>query len=169
MKKTLFFIFALTPLALFASEHVQTDILPRTVNFFIFAAIIYYLIADKLKAFLSDRTKSIQSQLDEVQQALKDSDAKVEEAKAELENAKKVAQELVEAAQADIEGIKSKIEASTEQEIAHLAKSLEDKMELESKKSQREIVSEILEELFASDNIDISQENLSKVILKKVA
>ena len=39
--------------ALFASEgsHGQTDIIPRAVNFLIFAALVYYLLADKVKAF----------------------------------------------------------------------------------------------------------------------
>ena len=51
MKKMLFIILALSPLALFASEDVQTDIIPRTVNFLIFAGIVYFILADKLKDF----------------------------------------------------------------------------------------------------------------------
>ena len=64
---------ALAPVALFASEGAETnyDIVQRTVNFIIFAAILWYLLADKIKAFLANRTLSIQSELDKVQETLK--------------------------------------------------------------------------------------------------
>lgn len=43
---------AFAPLALFASEGAETDIIQRTVNFVIFAGILWYLLAEKIKAFL---------------------------------------------------------------------------------------------------------------------
>ena len=58
MKKILFTLSVIIPVSLFASDaNVETDILERTVNFFIFAAIIYYLLSDKLKAFFVGRTE----------------------------------------------------------------------------------------------------------------
>ncbi|MCK5293656.1 MAG: F0F1 ATP synthase subunit B [Arcobacteraceae bacterium] len=169
MKKMLFLGFALTPLALFASGDVQTDILPRTVNFLIFGAIIYYLLADNLKEFFTGRTKSIQSELDEVQITLDESEKKVQDAKAELEKAKQIAQELVTDAQSDIETIKNKISSTCDQDVVYLEKSFNEKIELEAKKANKEVVNEVLEELFNDKSIIMTQENLSKVILKKVA
>lgn len=170
MKKILFMLSAITPLALFAqSGDVETDILERTVNFFIFAAIIYYLLADKLKTFFTDRTKSIQGELDKVQDMLKESDKKLSDAKQEVENAKQVAEELILAANNDIEAIKTKIEVAVEQEIAVLNKSLDDKSELETRKVKQKVVQSVLEQLLSDENIALSQEDLANIVLKKVA
>ena len=166
-------LLVIAPLALLANSaahgEVETDILQRTVNFLIFAAIVYYLLADKLKAFFSDRTKSIQTELDKVQDMLKASETKINDAKAELENAKKVAQELVVSANADIESIKSKIEASVEQEIANLSKSFDEKTELERRRVKKEVVQSVLDQLMSDKNIALSNEDLAQVVLKKVA
>ncbi len=170
MKKLLFILSCVTPLALFASDAgVETDILPRTVNFLIFIAILYYLLAEKAKAFFTGRTASIQAELDKVQQVLKESEAKVEGAKSDLENAKKLASEIVETANADIDSIKKSIEESVEQEIAYLSKSFDEKIEIETKKVKKEVVSEILDELLSSDSIALSQNELANIVLKKVA
>jgi F-type H+-transporting ATPase subunit b len=169
MKKTLFIIFALTPLALFASGEVETDIVPRLVNFVIFAAIIYYLLAEKIKDFFLGRTKSIQSELDEVQRVLEQSEKKVTDAKAELENSKQLALTLVQEAKSDIDSIKQSIEESFEKETSNLNASFGAKIELEAKKAKKQIVEEVLHELLASENIELSQEDLTKIILKKVA
>jgi len=170
MKKLLFILSCVTPLALFASDAgVETDILQRTVNFLIFIAILYYLLAEKAKAFFTGRTASIQAELDKVQQVLKESEAKVEGAKSDLENAKKLANEIVETASADIDSIKKSIEESVEQEIAYLSKSFDEKIEIEARKVKKEVVSEILDELLSSDSIALSQNELANIVLKKVA
>lgn len=172
MKKLLIMLGITTPLMLLGSDahaNVETDILERSVNFLIFIAILYYLLADKLKAFFSSRTNSIQKELDNVQEMLKASQKKVEDAKLEVENAKKVATELVASAQNDVESIKSKIEKAVDHEIAYLSKSLDDKMELELKKVKREVVESVLSQLMSSENIELSQNDLTNIILKKVA
>jgi len=169
MKKMLFLSFVLSPLALFANGDVQTDILPRTVNFLIFGAIIYYLLADKMKEFFTGRTASIQAELDEVQTTLEESEKKVQDAKAELEKAKAVALELVSDAQGDIDSIKIKISTSCDNDISYLEKSYNEKIELEAKKANKTVVNEVLNDLFNDADIAMSQENLSKVILKKAA
>ena len=52
MKRILLLGLALVPVALLANEGaVETDLVQRTVNFIIFAGILWYLIADKIKAF----------------------------------------------------------------------------------------------------------------------
>jgi len=170
MKKILFMLSAILPLALFANEtNVETDILERTVNFFIFIAILYYLLADKLKAFFTDRTKSIQAELDKVQDMLKESDKRVADAKQEIEDAKKLAEELIHSANSDIEAIKTKIEVAVEQEIAFLSKSFDEKTELETRKVKKEVVQNVLEQLLSNENIALSQEELANIVLKKVA
>jgi len=170
MKKLLFILSCVSPLVLFANDAgVETDILQRTVNFFIFIAILYYLLADKARAFFSDRTSSIQAELDKVQQVLKESEAKVEGAKAELEDAKKIALDIVKTANADTSSIKKAIEESVDNEIEYLLRSFDEKIEIETKKVKKEVVSEILEQLLSADNITISQNELANIVLKKVA
>lgn len=169
MKKILFTVFVLSPLALFANEDVQTDIVPRVVNFVIFAAIVYYLLADKLKTFFVDRTKSIQNELDEVQKAFEDAKNKVEDAKDELAESEEIAKKLVSDANDDVETIKNKIAATFDVEIEILEKSFDGKLSLETKKAKIAIVDEVLNELLSNDNMSISQDDLVNIVLKKVS
>ncbi len=171
MKKILFILLScITPLALFASDAgAETDILQRTVNFLIFVAILYYLLADVIKSFFTGRTASIQAELDKVQQVLKESEAKVENAQAELENAKKIASDIVETAKVDVDAIKLRIEESIDHEIAYLSKSFDEKVEIETRRVKKEVVQDILDELLSTDNVALSQEELSNIVLKKVA
>jgi F-type H+-transporting ATPase subunit b len=172
MKKILFvMLFYIIPIMLFANDtcHVETDIFQRTVNFLIFIAIIYYLLADKTKDFFNKRSSSIQAELDKVQQVLKESNVKVENAKLELENAKKLANEIIETANVDVESIKTSIEENLQQEINNIYKSFDEKIKIETKKVKKEVIKEILDELLDSKNIDVSQKDLTNIILKKVA
>lgn len=170
MKKLLFILSFIAPLALFANEsEVSTDILPRTVNFIIFIAIGYYLLADKIKEYFANRTSSIQSELDKVQQLLKESEVKVKAAEQEIENSKKLALDIIESANADVSSLKTKISEAMKQEIDYLSKSFDDKVEIETKKVKTEVVEDILEELLSSDNISLSDDDLSNIVLKKVS
>lgn len=171
MKRILLLGLALAPVALFAQEGAETDydIVQRTVNFIIFAGILWYLLADKIKAFFADRTLSIQAELDKVQDTLKASEDKVNEAQKQLDDAKKLAAEIVENAKADIDSVKQKVSVAVDTDIANLEKNLEEMMKVETSKAKREVVAEILDELLKSDNIKLSQDELANIVLKKVA
>lgn len=162
---------ALAPVALFASEGAETnyDIVQRTVNFIIFAAILWYLLADKIKAFLANRTLSIQSELDKVQETLKASQDKVADAQKKLEEAKKLATEIVEGAKADVDSVKQKVAVAVDTDIANLNKNLDEMMKVELSKAKKQVVTEVLEELLSSDNIKLTQNELVNIVLKKVA
>lgn len=169
MKKLLLLGLTLTPLALFASEGAETDIIQRTVNFVIFAGILWYLLADKIKAYFAGRSLDIQAELDKVQDTLKASAQKVEDAQSQLDEAKQLAVEIKEGAQADIDSVKVKVAESVESEIAHLTKNFDDKIKVEVRKAKKEVVEQVLEELLKSDNIALSEEELANIVLKKVA
>jgi F-type H+-transporting ATPase subunit b len=171
VKKILLLGLALAPVAIFAAEGAETDydIVQRTVNFIIFASILWYLLADKIKAFFADRTVSIQAELDKVQETLKASQDKVAEAEKQLEDAKKLAAEIVEGAKADIDSVKQKVADAVDSDIANLEKNLEEMMKVETSKAKREIVAEVLDELLKSDNIKLTQDELANIVLKKVA
>jgi F-type H+-transporting ATPase subunit b len=50
-----------------------------------------------------------------------------------------------------------------------MQKTFNEKLDLEIRKAKKEVVAEVLEELLSSQNIDISNEELAKIVLKKVA
>lgn len=170
MKRLLLLGLALAPVAIFASEGaVETDIVQRTVNFIIFAAILWYLLADKIKAFFANRTLSIQAELDKVQETLKASQDKVADAQKKLEEAKKIASEIVEGAKADIDLVKQKVATAVDADIANLNKNLDEMMKVETSKAKKQVVTEVLEELLSSENIQLTQHELANIVLKKVA
>lgn len=172
MKRVLLIGLALSPIALFASsEGAETnyDIVERTVNFIIFVGILWYLLADKIKAFFAERTLSIQAELDKVQDTLKASQDKVSNAQKKLEEAKKIATEIIEGAKADIDSVKQKVATAVDSDIANLNKSLEEMMKVETSKAKKEVVTEVLEELLSSENIQLTQQELANIVLKKVA
>mgnify|MGYP005988813071 FL=1 len=171
MKRIVLLGLALAPLALFASSEgaVETDIVQRTVNFIIFAGILWYLLADKIKAFFADRSLSIQAELDKVQDTLKASEDKVNAAKKQLEDANKLAAEIVENAKADIDSVKEKVSVAVNADITNLERNLEEMIKVETSKAKKQVVAEVLEELLKSDNIKLSQDELVNIVLKKVA
>jgi len=169
VKRLLILLLALSPLALMASTGGETDILQRTVNFIIFIAIGYYLLADKIKAFFAARTADIQAQLDKVQDTLKASQQKVEDAQKTLEESKVLASSIIEEANESVASIKAQVEADVESEISHLSKALDAKIENETRKVKNQVIEEVLNELLKSDNIELSQDDLANIVLKKVA
>ena len=170
MKKILLMVLALAPVAIFANQGaVETDMVQRTVNFIIFAVILWYLLADKIKAFLANRTLSIQAELDKVQETLKASQDKVADAQKKLEEAKKLSSEIVESAKADVDSIKQKVMNAIDTDIANLNKNLDEMMKVEISKAKKEVVRQVLEELLSSENIKLTQDELANIVLKKVA
>ena len=170
MKKILLIVLALAPVAIFANQGaVETDMVQRTVNFIIFAVILWYLLADKIKAFLANRTLSIQAELDKVQETLKASQDKVTDAQKKLEEAKKLSSEIVEGAKADVDSIKQKVMAAIDADIANLNKNLDEMMKVEISKAKKQVVTEVLDELLSSGNIQLTQSELVNIVLKKVA
>ena len=170
MKRILLLGLALAPVALFASEGaVETDIVQRTVNFIIFAGILWYLLADKIKAFFAERSLSIQAELDKVQDTLKASQDKVTDAQKKLAEAKKIATEIVEGAKADVDSVKQKVATAVDSDIANLNKNLDEMMKVEISKAKKEVVTQVLEELLSSENIKLTQDELANIVLKKVA
>lgn len=171
VKKCLFLGLALVPAAMFAAEGAETDydIVQRTVNFIIFAGILWYLLADKIKAFFSGRSLSIQSELDKVQETLKASENKIADAEKQVQDAKKLAAEIVEGAKTDIDAVKQKVSDAIDNDIANLHKNFDEMTKVELSKAKREVVNEVLEELLKSENINLTQDELANIVLKKVA
>ncbi len=165
----------LLPLFAFASggaegsESGETDIFWRLINFLIFFGILYYLLADKIKAYFKGRETGIAGRLSEVEEKLKEAKAEKEAALQKAKDAESTAAELIDAAKKEAELMTTKINEALVHDKAQLEKSYSDRVEVEAKKMKKEVVNEVLEEMFASDSATISNDDLLNIIKKKVA
>ncbi len=146
-----------------------TDIFPRTINFLIFASILYYLVAGAAKEFYFGRKGSIAQKLDSIQMKLKESNGKKEEAQQKVEEAKANVRALVETAKKEAVLIAEKVAADAVTEMENLEKSLQDKIIIEERRMQRFVVNEILDELFKEGSIALDHNEMIKIINEKVA
>ena len=171
MNLKIFALLGAVAVSLFAGSGAEghTDIVPRTVNFLIFAAILYYLAAEPVKNFFKNRSASIAAQLEEVQTKLKVAKEEKEKAQSELEKAKAFAKEIEEVTQKEIEILVKEIKEHGEEELRALEKSFEENMELERRKRIRAITKEVLEDLFSDKEIALDKEKFVSLIVKKVA
>lgn len=167
-----YFLLLLAPIALFASGGEgggSTDIIPRTINFLIFAAIMYYYVADAAKEWYLGRKNEIATKLDSIQVKLKESNSKKEIALAKVEEAKANARALVETAKKEAVLLSEKVAQEAEAEIEGLEKAFEDRVTIERRKMQRVIVCEILDEMFKEGSISLDNDEIVKIVTKKVA
>ena len=118
------------------------DIVPRTINFIIFAAILYYLIANPVKNAYKGRIEGIAARLDNIEQKLKESKAKKDDAIKRVEEAKANADSLVETARKEAFLISERIKEETMQEIVNLEKSFQDQKEFEKRRMVKSDVGE---------------------------
>lgn len=167
-----YFLLLLTPLALFASGGESggtTDIIPRTINFLIFAAIMYYYVADSAKQWYIGRKSEIATKLDSIQVKLKESNAKKELAIAKVEEAKANVRVLIETAKKEAVLLSEKVAQEADAETESLEKAFEDRVSIERRRMQRTIVCEILDEMFKEDSISLDNDEIVKIVNKKVA
>ena len=62
------------------AEHGATDIVQRTVNFVLFAGLVWYLVAEPAKNYFASRSQAIADDLKRVQEKLNESVALKKEA-----------------------------------------------------------------------------------------
>lgn len=146
-----------------------TDIVYRVINFAIFAAILYYLLADRVVSFFKGRTQAIANDLEKAQVRLKEVKKLKEDALAKLEIAKKEAQKIIEEAKIEADLIINKAKESAQEDVKNYEKHEIERMELERRKVQRTVVAEVLKEFFNDPTLSINEKALLQTILKKVA
>lgn len=158
--------------ALFASsgaEHGGTDIVPRTVNFLIFAGILWYLLAAPVKSFFTGRSQEIADRLNSVQEKLRESKELKEAAAASVEEAKVFATELQASTEKEKEILKKQIVKQCESELAVLDKQMEDKKTLAGRSMVREVVESVMGDVMAKSGAAFDKEKMAEIIMKKVA
>jgi len=156
------------PALYFALTGRETDILPRTVNFLIFAGLLYYLLADKLKAFLVGRQEGIANQLKEIENKLELAKKEEKNAQALLKDSEAKAKSIVADAKNEAVLLGEKIMQANAQDISILDKQMQEKMDLETKKSLKDTIRNILSENISIDDIELSNRSVVSIIDRKV-
>ena len=168
MKKILvFFVF---PMIIFASTGGKDyDILPRTINFLIFAGILFYLIKNPIKNFYNNRISSISSKLEEIQKKLFESRNQKLEVIKRIEDFKQKADQSIQDAHKEAKLLTQKIMQDTQNELIIMENSFEEQKSSELRKAQKQIINQVLLELFKDYSSNIKQEDIIKLIYKKVS
>lgn len=149
----------------------ETDIFPRAVNFLLFAGLLYYILIDKIKIqnIFKNRKNSIADKLNAIQEKLKESKNQKNIALEKLEEAKENAKAFLVTSQKESKMLLEKIDLDLQIELENLEKAHKDQTDIERRKMVRQVVSEVLEELFSADSIKIDRDKFIDIILKKVA
>ena len=147
----------------------ENDFWPRVVNFTIFASILYYLLANPIKDFFTNRKADIAGQLKEIEAKLKAAKDAEKDAQSRLDESEKKANLILEDAEKEAKFLADKMAENNASDIENMSKQLDDKMALEEKKSVRDAIDEILTENITNDDIAIDASKVVDIIAKKVA
>lgn len=147
----------------------ETDIVQRTVNFLIFAGLIWYLVAEPVKGYFAGRSQGIADELKKVQDKLNESITLKKDALAKITEAEKFAEELAEISKKENKILNDNIMAQCELDLESLTKQHASLMEFEQRKMVRTVVEEVLEEVLTQSSESFDKEAMANVILKKVA
>ena len=151
------------------AEHAGSDIVQRTVNFILFAGLVWYLVGEPVKNYFASRSQGIADELKKVQEKLDESIALKKEALAKIVEAEKFAEELAQSSKKECKVINDGIIAQGDIELENLVKQNLVKQEFEERKMVREVVEEIINETLNQSADSFDKEAMANVILKKVA
>ena len=170
MSRILVLMLSISTLAL-ASDAGQggTDIVQRTVNFVLFAGLIWYLVAEPVKNFFQARSQSIADELKKVQDKLNESIALKKEAQAKISDAEKFAEELAVSSKKENKVINDNIMMQCEADLETLSKQHTSLTEFEQRRMVRTVVENVLNNVLSESSKDFDKEAMANVILKKVA
>lgn len=171
MSRILVLMLAISTCALASSgaEHGGTDIIQRTVNFLIFAGLIWYLVAEPVKNYFASRSQGIADELEKIQEKLNGSIALKKEALAKISEAEKFAEELVVTSKKENKILNDNIMAQCNSELETLTKQHTVLMDFEQRRMVRNVVEEVLDEVLSQSDDSFDKEAMANVILKKVA
>jgi F-type H+-transporting ATPase subunit b len=147
----------------------NSDFFYRVLNFSIFAGLLYYLLANPIKAFFTGRTEGIANQLKEIEEKLEASKQERLDAEKNLVKAEEKAKEIVADAGNEAKILSANIAEKNDTALIALAKQAEEKQALEVKKATRETIDNLLNDGFGNDDITVDESKVVSLISKKVA
>ena len=171
MNKILLLIVMMSTYAL-ASEtghEAATDIVQRTVNFLLFAGLVWYLVGEPTKNYFTSRSQAIADELTKVQDKLNESISVKKEALAKISDAEKFAEELAVISKKENKILNDNIITQCDVDIEILSKHAIATRDLEQRKMIRGVVESVLKETLSQSSDDFDKEAMANVILKKVA
>lgn len=150
-------------------EHAETDIVQRTVNFLLFAGVVWYLIAEPMKAYFASRSDSIANELKKVQDRLRDSAALKKDALAKVANAEKFSEELAASSKKENKLLNDHIASQCDADLENISKQQSVLMEFEQRKMVRGVVESVLKDVLTQSDASFDKDAMAKIIFKKVA
>jgi len=147
----------------------DSDFFYRVLNFSIFAGLIYYLVANPIKAFFVGRSEGIANQLKEIEAKLQASKNERLVAEENLVKAQEKAKELVADAGNEAKILVTNIAEKNSVTLIQLEKQALEKQELESKKAIRNTIDSILNEGITNNDIVVDESKVVSLISNKVA
>ena len=170
MSRILVLILTMSTFALASNaEHGSTDIIQRTVNFLLFAGLVWYLVAEPIKSYFASRSQGISDELQKVQDKLSETIALKKEALSKISDAEKFAEELAVSSKKENKIINDNMMAQCEVELETLSKQNAMLTEFEERKMVRTVVENVLNEVLIQSSDSFDKEAMANVILKKVA
>jgi len=156
----------------FASEAAHdggTDIVQRTVNFLLFAGLVWYLVGEPAKNFFASRSQAIADRLKMVQDKLDESVTLKKEALAKISDAEKFALELVVLSKKENKILNDNIMTQCELDLETLTKQSTTSRNYAQRSMVRSVVENVITETLTQSSSDFDKEAMANVILKKVA
>ena len=151
------------------AEHAGTDIVQRTVNFVLFAGLIWYLVAEPAKEYFAARSQGIADEMQKVQDKLNETIALKKDALTKISDAEKFAEELAVTSKKENKILNDNIMSQCDVDLEILAKGQVSLMEFEQRKMIRTVVEETLNDVLVQSDESFDKEAMANVILKKVA
>ena len=169
MNKILLLLITVSTYALASGGEGGTDIVQRTVNFALFAGLVWYLVAEPVKSYFVGRSHGISDELQKVQDKLKETAELKKEATAKVSRAKKFAEELAITSKKENKIINDNIMAQCDNDLEIISKQLVVKMEFEQRKMVRMVVENTVNGILSDAGDSFDKKAMAQVILKKVA
>lgn len=167
--KKIILLFFVTSGALFASGGGETDIVPRVINFLIFASLVYYLLAEPVKNFFGGRSEEIASSFESIQKKLKAAKDEKLAAEKDLEDARAKAAKILADVKEEAVLAKEKLATQAKSDIEVLNKQKIELMEIERNHMVRAVVKKSIEGIFSSKELDMDRKSVLDSLIKKVA
>ncbi len=173
MKKIIFTLLSLSVAVLASADaHVEsgaTDIVPRTINFLIFAGVVYYLIAEPIKDYFAGRSSDIADEQNKVKEKLEESKKAKELAKTKIEEANKFAQELEVLSKKENKILNDNIMTQCDGDLQNLENQNGILMDFEQRTMTREVVDTVMNDVMTQENENFGKEAMAQIVMKKVA
>ena len=171
MSKILLLIVMVSTYALASSgaEGGGTDIVQRTVNFLLFAGLVWYLVADPIKSFFAARSQGIADELQKVQDKLNETISLKKNALTKISDAQKFAEDLSVISKKENKILNDNIMVQCDADLENITKQNTSLMEFEQRKMVQTVVEDLLSDVLSQSSDDFDNKAMANVILKKVA